>query len=131
MSDEIYCGIGKVPKGKRLGTMKECVEANQVRLYGIYKVDKKLLEHWESEKKRKTTTSGKLESKRETVAEQIMKLKVHIKKKMTELNDLTPKERKANGKILEKDLDILNEKLDQLKAEYNALNKAVSTSRKN
>lgn len=34
----IYCGIGE-PKGKqRLGTKKECVKKNQIRLYGLNKI---------------------------------------------------------------------------------------------
>jgi hypothetical protein len=36
MSD-IYCSIGKVPSGKRLGSMKECAELGQIRYYGIKK----------------------------------------------------------------------------------------------
>ncbi len=43
MSD-IYCGIGKVPKGQRLGNMKECAEKGQVRYYGIKKIDPKTIE---------------------------------------------------------------------------------------
>ena len=40
---KIYCGIGKVPKNYKKGTMKECVEQKQVRLYGLYKIDPILL----------------------------------------------------------------------------------------
>jgi hypothetical protein len=43
MSD-IYCGIGKPPKGKQLGTMRQCAEHGQVRLYGIKKIDPKTLD---------------------------------------------------------------------------------------
>jgi len=39
----IYCGVGKVPKKSRLGTMKECASQKQIRLYGLIKVDKKVL----------------------------------------------------------------------------------------
>jgi hypothetical protein len=39
-----YCGIGKTKKGQKLGTMKECAEQNQVRLFGINKIDKRTLE---------------------------------------------------------------------------------------
>lgn len=38
-----YCGIKSPPKGKEPGTMKECAESNQVRKYGLYKVDKLLV----------------------------------------------------------------------------------------
>ena len=39
----MYCGIGNVPKGKVRGTAEHCMGANQVRYYGIEKIDKKLL----------------------------------------------------------------------------------------
>jgi hypothetical protein len=42
MSD-IYCGIGKIPKGQKMGTMRECAEKGQVRYYGIKKIDAKTL----------------------------------------------------------------------------------------
>lgn len=34
-----YCGIGKIPKGKKRGTAKECIKANQIRYYGLEKID--------------------------------------------------------------------------------------------
>lgn len=40
----VYCGICKLPKGKRQGTMKECAELGQVRYYGLHKMDPKTLE---------------------------------------------------------------------------------------
>ena len=39
-----FCGIGNIPKGQKKGSMKECVEKGQVRLYGLFKIDPKLLE---------------------------------------------------------------------------------------
>lgn len=38
-----YCGIGKIPKGKRRGNMYECLDQKQVRYYGKFAIDKKLL----------------------------------------------------------------------------------------
>jgi hypothetical protein len=40
---KIYCGAGEVPSGHRRGTMMECIEKNQVRYYGVKKVDSRLL----------------------------------------------------------------------------------------
>ncbi|ACF16996.1 V12 [Sputnik virophage] len=40
----MYCGIGKVPKGKERGTPEHCFQSNQIRYYGIKKIDKSLLE---------------------------------------------------------------------------------------
>lgn len=40
----IYCGIDNVPKGKKRGTMGQCVELGQVRYYGKKKIDARTLE---------------------------------------------------------------------------------------
>jgi hypothetical protein len=37
---KVFCGItDPIPKGYRLGSMKECVDKNQVRYYGLKKID--------------------------------------------------------------------------------------------
>jgi hypothetical protein len=41
---KVYCSIGKIPSGQRLGTMKECADLKQIRYYGVKKIDPKLLE---------------------------------------------------------------------------------------
>lgn len=41
---EIYCGVGDVPKGHKAGTMKECAEKGQIRMYGLHKIDPKTLD---------------------------------------------------------------------------------------
>ena len=51
MADKIYCKIGPVPKNHRLGSMQECLDMNQVRLYGIKKIDPKILEAHLKDKK--------------------------------------------------------------------------------
>ena len=40
-----YCGINEVPKGKHRGNEIECIKQNQIRNYGLNKVDKKLLDN--------------------------------------------------------------------------------------
>ncbi len=35
-----YCGINEIPKRHRLGSMKECADAGQIRYYGLNKIDK-------------------------------------------------------------------------------------------
>jgi hypothetical protein len=44
MSEEMYCGIKAVPKGKIRGTPEYCAKNKQVRFYGIKHIDKNLLE---------------------------------------------------------------------------------------
>lgn len=43
MAKNIYCGAKTVPKNKQIGNMKECAEKNQVRLYGLNRIDPNLL----------------------------------------------------------------------------------------
>ncbi len=38
-----YCGIGEAPKGKKRGDAEYCAKANQVRYYGLHKIDRDLL----------------------------------------------------------------------------------------
>ena len=54
---KIYCGVDAVPKGYKKGSMKECVEKGQIRLYGLYKIDPKLLEKDKEEIKKKKVKS--------------------------------------------------------------------------
>ncbi|AVL94971.1 hypothetical protein ma585 [Moumouvirus australiensis] len=46
----MYCGIGKIPKNKIRGTPEYCLEANQVRYYGLKKIDPDLLSMTTSKK---------------------------------------------------------------------------------
>jgi len=39
-----FCGLGPVSKTKRRGSAQECAEANQVRYYGVVKIDPELLQ---------------------------------------------------------------------------------------
>lgn len=41
-----YCGFEDVPKGHRKGTMKECVEKKQIRLFGLHKIDPKTVKNF-------------------------------------------------------------------------------------
>jgi hypothetical protein len=43
MSEKIYFGTGPLPKGYRRPTMKESVDASQVRFYGLHKIDSRLI----------------------------------------------------------------------------------------
>jgi len=54
MSKKIYCGISKTPKGYRLGSMVECLEKGKVNLYGLYKIDSKLIKQKLASKKKES-----------------------------------------------------------------------------
>ena len=52
MSKQKYCGIREVPNGKQLGSPEHCLKTNQVRYYGIKKIDKNLLNNAKNIKKK-------------------------------------------------------------------------------
>ena len=63
MSD-VYCGASAiVPKNKKRGTMKECYDMNQVRYWGIKKIDTKKIDKSSKKKKKENTKDRKLRSK--------------------------------------------------------------------
>lgn len=41
-----YCGIKAVPKGQQRGSTEYCIQTNQVRYYGLEKIDPKLIEQF-------------------------------------------------------------------------------------
>jgi hypothetical protein len=105
MSD-IYCGIEKVPKGKRLGSMIECAEKGQVRYYGLNKIDTRVLEHVRNEKKNDKTQS-KLRDKL------IVKL-VELKEKKKILTDKIEYSKDKTKKLaIEKELKIVTKDLKE------------------
>jgi len=77
-----YCGIEKLPKDKKRGTMKECAEAGQIRYYGIKKIDEKLVEHVKKSKKKKTTQ----ESAQDALKIQVVRIRGRLAAIKRELN---------------------------------------------
>ncbi len=100
---KIYCGIGEVPKGMKKGTMKECMELGQVRLYGLYKIDSKIVS-----KKSKPSAKEKKMTKNEVKA-LVFKFKGRITRIEEELKEATGKEKTQ----LEKDLKEANKEKER------------------
>jgi hypothetical protein len=46
-----YCGIGPIPKNKIRGTIEECLNAKQVRYWGIEKIPKNVIDAQKKDKK--------------------------------------------------------------------------------
>ena len=106
-----YCGISKVPKGQKRGSMKECAVSGQIRYYGLKKIDTKLVEYAKSSKKgqskrntlieQKAGIKGKINAitkafkvekdikKKKQLNEQYKKLVVELKKLNAELAKLS------------------------------------------
>jgi len=110
---EPYCGSKSVPKNKVRGTMKECADSNQVRYWGVKKIDKKFL--------------GDQKEKVVDVENEIIKLKnmeaeggILLKEiKKTKLIIKLRKEGNKKYKIYQKKLQSLLLKRDKFIIKYN------------
>lgn len=118
MSD-IYCGAKNVPKGKRLGSMKECVEKKQISYYGVKKVDSRLLETLRNPKKGKDAKGNKMSL--EKVAGERGTLQAKVKKIGKQIDAEKNAKKK---KELEKTRDDLKKKLADTIKLFNQINKS-------
>jgi predicted nuclease with TOPRIM domain len=109
---ETYCGIGKTPKGQRLGTMRECAESGQIRLYGLRKIDPKLIELV----KKKGSTS----INRNKVIKDMVGLRGKIKGLKRKID--SEKDNKEKKKM-KKELEKLEADLDKVQAKYKEIEK--------
>ena len=73
MTENIYCGISKVPKGYRLGTATECLNKGQVRYYGLELVET-------------TKTTKSIESQIKKSQEKLLMIKLEAKKLKENIN---------------------------------------------
>lgn len=95
---EFYCGIGKIPKGRREGTAKECLNDKQVRYWGIEAIppdvwldkqdDKQVLQKEQIKLK-------KLEDDAKRLVKDAKKIKLEIE------NAKTPAKKKAADKKMQ------------------------------
>ena len=126
MSD-IYCGSKKdIPKGKKRGSMKQCAELGEVRYYGIKKIDQKLVDAVDDAKKKNTSATNKLASKKKSLEENYIKLIGKIKK----VKDKLAVEKDKMAKlVLQKELESFETKQREIKIELSILQKPKAKSK--
>ena len=107
MEEKIYCGLGPVPKGHRLGTMQECLEKGQVKYWGVKKIDPTLLASHKKTKRTKKVTSIN------DIRIMQVSLRGKIKKKTGELQ----------GEKNEKKIGEINKEINELKKKLAEVNK--------
>lgn len=127
----MYCGIGRVPKGKERGTAKQCVKLNQVRYYGLHEIDPELLEN----KKKKKVNIVDEQLKLRTLQEKSKRLVRNYKElsKIFEDEESTAKQIKNANKKKEKmikEKDILLKKLKEQKKIISDLEKEGKHNKK-
>jgi len=76
---ELYYGPGDVPKGKKRANIKEALEANQIRYYGVKKVDERIIKKAQKKDQNKQTIRD-LQNKNIRLMVKIRKLIAQIKK---------------------------------------------------
>jgi hypothetical protein len=109
---KIFCGAGPIPKGYRKGTMRECIEKNQIRLFGLNKVDNKLFEKTKEGLKEKTV----IPETREKLLLEMVTLRGLIKRHKGIAETSKDKEKRIESqKILEKSEQKLKKILPKLK----------------
>lgn len=96
-----YCGIGPLRSGYRLGTMSECAELKQVRRFGQYKADSRIISEKKTKKNNrqsKLIELAKLRGRANKIRKDIEYEKDKIKKKDLEimLSDIQNKIKNIN-----------------------------------
>jgi hypothetical protein len=117
---KLYYGIKEVPTGFRRGSMKEALDAKQVRYYGLKKIDNVLIQHQEKqneEHKKIEKELLKLAGEKGTLSARIKKLKILID---TYGDNVKNKNKK---KELEKEKILLENKLINVNKKFFELNK--------
>lgn len=115
-----YCGIGKVPKGRKRGTAKECAEVGQVRHWGEKKVDKRTLEKAKLPETIKETKSELVKQRSAALGSKkrldsfIESLERELKRKDNPESKQKLKESKAELKKVERVLKLSTAKLKKI-----------------
>jgi hypothetical protein len=106
---KVFCGITQpIPKGYKLGSMKECLEHKQVRYYGLKKIDSKLVESMNDNKATKLEIISKMASLRGKIDR--LKKEIDASKNANEKKKMIDDFQTARKEIL-----LLNEKLQKIK----------------
>src|SRR5437868_11007244 len=109
MSDNIVCSARDLKKKERYGTMQECAKKGQIRRYGLYKVDKKIL----NKSKKSKDSAASLKKKHLILIARITKFK---KERLAISRKLEIEEAKEDDRIDPK-------KIADFKAQIKEINK--------
>lgn len=104
----MYCGIGKIPKGRIRGTAEYCIQTNQVRYYGLEAIDEDLLKQAKgniSDLTKEKLKVKKIEDDAKLLIKEVKNIKIIL-----ESDDSKPSQKKN----AQKKMDELLEKRDAL-----------------
>ena len=117
--------MGDVPKGRKRGTMKECAEKNQIRYYGLKKIDSKILD---SMKKKKSAANSEKELRALNIklTGKVQRLLKDLKReKDTDKKDAM----KDKARIVYKELKDVQEKIKKLSKKSKKKSKKIKKSK--
>ncbi|XWV24718.1 hypothetical protein QJ856_gp1065 [Tupanvirus deep ocean] len=125
MGENMYCGIGPIPKGKVRGTPEYCVQTNQIRYYGLEPIDEDLLK----QAKGKTSNLQKEQLKLKKIQDDAKLLIKEVKNLKVILDDENIKP--GQQKRAQKRMDDLLVKRDKLVKKLNQQTKVVEIIEEN
>ncbi|AKI79324.1 hypothetical protein [Acanthamoeba castellanii mimivirus] len=138
----MYCGIGKIPKGKERGTPEYCVQSNQVRYYGLKKIDRSLLETAKVKKTslvKEQTKLNNLIEKGKQMLKEYNNLKLIINDEKSSKSAVNKARKRMEEIVLRKDRfvkdvkkqrEIVNDLIEKEKEEEKAAKKAEKAEEK-
>jgi len=124
MGENMYCGIGPIPRGKIRGTPEYCIQTNQVRYYGLELIDKKLLKSAKGKSSdivKEQLKLKKIEDDAKFLIKEVRNIKV-----ITEDRDAKPSQQKR----AQKKLDELLVRRDKLVKKLKTQKEVVETLEK-
>lgn len=125
-SNNYYCGIGDVPRGKIRAPVEYCIQHNQVRYYGLVAIDKKLL----ISAKGKTTDLNKEKIKLAKIKADIKILLKEFSTNKIILENKDGSQRASDIKKAKAKRILLLQRRDKLKKQYNTQAKVVENLEK-
>lgn len=114
-SKKYYCGMSQVPRGKERGSSKYCFEANQVRYYGVKKIDSGLLEQYIKTRNEKNKPDERdllikqqlklknIEDRAKILINTIKKLKIIVTNKKASASEKKKAQKKIDGLLSTRD----------------------------
>lgn len=130
---EVYCGVSKLKPNQRHGTLNECVEANQVRLYGINQVPADIIAMIKAGMKSLKQVNNRYNKLRLELAKLVGRINRIPKIDPKRLKgDIAPeyKEMLKNAEEAEKRLPILKKEIEELRKLKEAYAKPVAKAKK-
>lgn len=115
-----FCGVGKAPKGRRIGNMAECAELKQIRKYGEKKIDPRTL--------KANQNKGKIKETREQIIIQLTGAKGSVNRFKGRVEELEKKQ--ARKELTEDEIKKLSEYRVELKKAETIVEKAVAKLKK-